>query len=155
MQQGFLPGQDTSRLPGELKDMHSGPSASRVKHDAIEDPVITCSRPRGIPSLVAPVGPRGCLRDAEEGLGGEDPVPLDVGDVDEQAHEQAQRVRHLHHLQVPIIWYFSHFFVCEDCALAGRERQEKHIRLRTFRTSRKSLCSGTKHGTKSGLRFLL
>lgn len=96
--------------------MHSGASASRVKHDAIEGLVTASRPPRGIVSLLAPVGPRGRLRDAEEGLGGEDPVPLDVGDVDEQAHTQSQGVRHLHHLQVPIVWYFSHFFVCEVCA---------------------------------------
>ena len=108
--QGLLPG--TSRLPAELEDVHSGASAPRVEHDAVEELRPAGSCPRGTAGLLAPPGPRGHLGDAEEGLGGGGPVPLDVGDVDEQAHEQPQRVRHLRHPQVPIVWYFSHFLVC-------------------------------------------
>lgn len=92
--------------------MHSGASASCVKHDAVEDLVTTCSRSQGSAGLLAPPGPRGHLGDAEEGLSGGGPVPLDVGNIDEQAHKQSQGVRHLRHLQVAITWYFSHFFVC-------------------------------------------
>ena len=107
---GFLP--STSRLPAELEDVHTGAGAACVKHDAVGDLRSVGGRPWGTAGLLAPPGPRGRLGDAEEGLGGGGPVPLDVGNVDEQAHEQPQRVRHLRHPQVPSVWYFSHFLVC-------------------------------------------
>lgn len=66
----FCPGQDTSRLPGELKDVHSGASASCVKHDAILDLVTMRNHPQGILGLLASPGTCGHLSDAKEGLGG-------------------------------------------------------------------------------------
>lgn len=91
----FLPG--TSRRPIKLEDVHSGAGASCVKHDPVEDLMTMCSCPWGAVGLLAPPGPRGHPSNAEEGLGGGGPVPLDVGDVDEQAHAQPQGVRDLRH----------------------------------------------------------
>lgn len=102
----------TSRWPGELEDVDAGAGAPSIKHDAIEDLVPVRSRAWGAEGLLGPPRPRSSPSNGEEGLGSRGPVPLDIGNIDEQAHAQAEGICHLRHPQGPMVWYFSHFSVC-------------------------------------------
>lgn len=138
----------TSRPAGELEDVHSGAGAPRVKHDAVEDFVALSSRSRGATGLLGSPGSRGCLGEAEEGLCSGGPVPLYVDDIDEQAHEQAQRVRHLRHPQAPTSGNFPHGSVGHGRAGENAGKTQPLVRFQGYQ------CSGTKQLNRTGLHFL-
>lgn len=111
--EGFVgQGGSFSRQACKLEDVDTGAGAACVKHDPVEDLETTWRCLLGAMGLRASLGAQSHAGDAEEGLGGGGPVPLDIGNVDEQAHTQPQRVYHLGHPQCPMIWYFSHFSGC-------------------------------------------
>lgn len=130
--------------------MYSGASASCIKHDPVEDLVPVCSCPLGTVGLLTPPGPRGCPGDAEEGLGGGGPVPLDVGNIDEQAHTQPQGGMPPSPPAGSCGWiFFSSLSAKDRAAAAGgkRERQEEHVRVPSSKESQTSPGPGTKCST--------